>query len=121
VTIPHSAVPHALYGPDETAAGQENDERFLWLAAGDLPEGENPYAPQWAWPGSTFTSERAPRPPVAAPRPSGGWADRSSRDEPSAYRARRLAGTPGAARCLGPVPGGAQPRVTGKAPSTAWA
>jgi hypothetical protein len=57
VTIPRSADPHALYGPDETAAGQGNDERFLWLAAGDLPEGENPYAPQWAWPGSNFTSE----------------------------------------------------------------
>ena len=55
VTIPHSTDPAELYSPDETAPGQGNDGTFLWLAAGDLPDGENPYAPGWAWPGSYFT------------------------------------------------------------------
>jgi len=55
VTIPHSTDPAELYGPDETAPGQGNDGTFLWLATGDLPDGENPYAPQWAWLGSYFT------------------------------------------------------------------
>ena len=55
VTIPHSTDPSDLYGADETAAGQENDGTFLWLATGDLPDGENPYAPGWAWLGSDFT------------------------------------------------------------------
>ena len=50
MTVPHSTDPADLYGPDETAAGQENDGTFLWLATGDLPDGENPYAPEWAWP-----------------------------------------------------------------------
>ena len=57
VTIPPSTDPSDLYGPDETAAGQENDGRYLWLATGDLPDRENPYAPEWAWLGSYFTSE----------------------------------------------------------------
>jgi hypothetical protein len=57
VTVPYSADPADLYGPDETAAGQENDGTFLWLATGDLPDGENPYAPGWAWNGSRFTTE----------------------------------------------------------------
>jgi hypothetical protein len=57
VTVPPSTDPAELYGPDETAAGQENDGRFLWLATGDLPDRENPYAPQWAWLGSYFTTE----------------------------------------------------------------
>ena len=57
VTVPFSTDPAELYGPDETAAGQENDGRFLWLATGDLPDRENPYAPGWAWPGSYFTTE----------------------------------------------------------------
>ena len=57
VTVPPSTDPAELYGPDETAAGQENDGTFLWLAAGDLPDRENPYAPEWAWLGSYFTSE----------------------------------------------------------------
>ena len=55
VTIPHSTDPSGLYGADETAAGQEKDGTFLWLATGDLPDGENPYAPEWAWRGSYFT------------------------------------------------------------------
>jgi hypothetical protein len=55
VTIPHSTDPLELYSEDETAAGQENDGTFLWLATGDLPDGENPYAPEWAWNGSSFT------------------------------------------------------------------
>ena len=29
-------------------------------AKGNLPDGENPYAPDWAWPGSYFTSEGEP-------------------------------------------------------------
>ena len=45
VTIPYSTDPAELYGPDEAAAGQENDGTFLWLATGDLPDRENPYAP----------------------------------------------------------------------------
>jgi hypothetical protein len=55
VTVPASTDPSDLYGPDETAAGQQNDGRFLWLATGDPPDSENPYAPDWAWPGSYFT------------------------------------------------------------------
>ena len=42
-------------GADETAAGQEKDGTFLWLATGDLPDSENPYAPEWAWRGSYCT------------------------------------------------------------------
>jgi hypothetical protein len=57
VTVPFSTDPAELYGPDETAAGQQHDGTFLWLAAGDLPDRENPYAPGWAWLGSYFTSE----------------------------------------------------------------
>ncbi|HEY1619816.1 MAG TPA: hypothetical protein VGG25_19495 [Streptosporangiaceae bacterium] len=57
VTVPYSTDPAELYGPDETAAGQENDGRFLWLVAGELPDRENPYAPGWAWLGSYFTTE----------------------------------------------------------------
>jgi hypothetical protein len=56
VTVPFSTDPADLYGPDETAAGQESDGRFLWLATGDLPDRENPYAPGWAWLGSYFTT-----------------------------------------------------------------
>jgi hypothetical protein len=55
VTIPYSTDPSDLYGPDETAAGQEKDGTFLWLADGDLPDHENPYAPEWAWRGSCIT------------------------------------------------------------------
>jgi hypothetical protein len=55
VTIPPSTDPAELYGPDETASGQSNDGTFLWLATGDVPDSENPYAPGWAWPGSYFT------------------------------------------------------------------
>jgi hypothetical protein len=35
---------------------QQHDGTFLWLAPGDLPDQENPYAPGWAWLGSYFTS-----------------------------------------------------------------
>jgi len=56
-TVPPSTDPSGLYGPDETAAGQQDDGTFLWLATGDLPDRENPYAPEWAWLGSYFTSE----------------------------------------------------------------
>lgn len=55
VTVPSSTDPADLYGTDETAAGQEQNGSFLWLATGDLPDGENPYAPEWAWTGSCFT------------------------------------------------------------------
>jgi hypothetical protein len=55
LTTPPSTDPSDLYGADETAAGQEKDGMFLWLATGDLPDGENPYAPEWAWRGSHFT------------------------------------------------------------------
>jgi len=57
VTVPPSTDPSDLYGPDQTAAGQQNDGTFLWFATGELPDGENPYAPGWAWLGSYFTSE----------------------------------------------------------------
>jgi len=57
VTVPPSTDQAELYGPDETAAGQEHDGTYLWLAAGDLPDRENPYAPEWAWLGSYFTTE----------------------------------------------------------------
>ncbi len=57
MTVPPSTDPSDLYSPDETAAGQQNDGTFLWLAAGDIPDRENPYAPGWAWLGSYFTSE----------------------------------------------------------------
>ena len=49
VTIPYSTDPDELYGHDEQAAGQQHDGTFLWLAAGDLPDRENPHAPGWAW------------------------------------------------------------------------
>ena len=52
VTIPFSTDPGELYSLDETAPGQEKDGTFLWLATGDLPDGENPCAPGWAWLGS---------------------------------------------------------------------
>lgn len=55
VTTPFSTDPAELYAPNETAPGQAGDGTFLWLAAGDLPDGENPYAPGWAWLGSYFT------------------------------------------------------------------
>jgi hypothetical protein len=58
VTVPPGTGPADLYGPDETAAGQQRDGTFLWLAAGDLPDRENPYAPGWAWPGSCSTEEQ---------------------------------------------------------------
>ena len=54
VTVPFSTDPSQLYGPDETAAGQQGDGTFLWLATGELPDRENPYAPGWAWLGSYF-------------------------------------------------------------------
>ena len=57
VTVPPSTDPSGLYGPDEAAAGQQDDGTFLWLATGDLSDRENPYAPEWAWPGSCFTTE----------------------------------------------------------------
>ena len=57
VTIPYSTDPAELYGPDEQAAEQQHDGTFLWLATGDLPDRENPYAPGWAWLSSYFTSE----------------------------------------------------------------
>jgi hypothetical protein len=46
VTVPPSTDPSDLYGADETAAGQQNDGRFLWLATGDLPGAENPLRSQ---------------------------------------------------------------------------
>lgn len=49
VTIPSSADPADLCASDEQAPGQQNDGLFLWLAAGEVPDGENPYAPAWAW------------------------------------------------------------------------
>ena len=55
VTVPRSTDPSDLYDADETAAGQEKDGTFLWLATGDLPDGENPYAPEWAWRDSYLT------------------------------------------------------------------
>jgi hypothetical protein len=55
LTIPSSADPGELYAADEQAPGQQNDGTFLWLATGDLPHGENPYAPDWAWNGSLLT------------------------------------------------------------------
>jgi len=57
-TVPFSTDPAELYSPDETAAGQQHDGTFLWLAAGDLPDRENPYAPGWAWLGSSSTEEQ---------------------------------------------------------------
>ena len=57
VTVPPSTDPSGLYGPDEAAAGQQDDGTFLWLATGDLPGRENPYAPEWAWPGSYSTTD----------------------------------------------------------------
>jgi hypothetical protein len=52
VTVPPSTSPSDLYGPGQTAAGQQDDGAFLWLATGDIPDQENPYAPEWAWLGS---------------------------------------------------------------------
>src|ERR1019366_4665702 len=57
VTVPPSTDPAGLDGPDETAGGQQDDGTFLWLATGDLPDRENPYAPGWAWPGSCSAEE----------------------------------------------------------------
>jgi len=39
VTVPPSTDPSDLYRPDKTAAGQQNDSTFLWLATGDPPRG----------------------------------------------------------------------------------
>jgi hypothetical protein len=66
VTVPYSTDPAELYGPDESAAGQQHDGTFLWLVTGDLPDRENPYAPQWAWLGSYFTTEEQRLPVVSA-------------------------------------------------------
>ena len=80
VTIPYSTDPDELYGPDEQAAGQQHDGTFLWLAAGDLPDQENPYAPGWAWLGSYFTSHRATlTASTAKPLASSPWAAAGSR------------------------------------------
>jgi integrase len=49
VTVPESDP----YDEGEIAAGQENDSRMLWLAAGAVPYGENPYASSWAWEGAS--------------------------------------------------------------------
>ena len=54
VTTPFSTDPGDLYDSDEQAPGQQNDGVFLWLAAGEVPDGENPYAPAWAWNGAYF-------------------------------------------------------------------
>jgi hypothetical protein len=51
VTIPPGAESSCLYGPGATAAGPESDGTFPWLATGDIPDGENPYAPLWSWHG----------------------------------------------------------------------
>jgi hypothetical protein len=50
VTVPESDDP---YEEGESAAGQENDGHMLWLAAGAVGYGENPYGPAWAWGGVT--------------------------------------------------------------------
>jgi hypothetical protein len=42
VTVPPRTGPSGLASADETAAGQQNDGTFLWLAAGGLPGPENP-------------------------------------------------------------------------------
>lgn len=57
VTVPPSTDPSDLYGSGETAAGQDKDGTFLWLATGDVPDHENPYAPDWAWLGSYSSEE----------------------------------------------------------------
>ena len=78
VTVPQSADPDDLYAADEHAAGQQNDGTFLWLATGDLPDGENPLrAP--SGPGTAHPSHdkdetrawalRAPRPGSPRSRP----------------------------------------------------
>ena len=51
MTIPRSTDAADLYAEGETAAGQQDDGTFLWLATGGVPDGESPYAPQWAWDG----------------------------------------------------------------------
>jgi len=57
VTVPPGTDPSDLYSPDGTATGQQHDGTFLWLATGDPPDRENPYAPGWAWAGSSVTTE----------------------------------------------------------------
>jgi hypothetical protein len=39
------------YDEDNSASGQDNDGKMLWLAAGAVDYGENPYGPEWAWNG----------------------------------------------------------------------
>jgi hypothetical protein len=58
VTAPYSTDPAELYGPGETAAGQDKNGTFLWLATGELPDRENLYAPGWAWLGSYSPEEQ---------------------------------------------------------------
>lgn len=48
VTVANSDDP---YGDGETAPGQENDTKMVWLALGSVDYGENPYGPRWAWQG----------------------------------------------------------------------
>ena len=49
VTVPPSGDPDELYGEDDRTAKQDNDGHVLWIAAGNAPYDENPYAPRWAW------------------------------------------------------------------------
>jgi hypothetical protein len=49
VTVPNGPDPDDNYDEGESAAGQENDGKFLWLAAGTVDYNENPYGPKWAW------------------------------------------------------------------------
>lgn len=67
VPTPFSADPAELYAPVETAPGRAGDGTFLWLAVGDVPDGENPYAP--GGPGSVPASPdpHLPRPVITRP------------------------------------------------------
>ena len=51
VTVPAEVDADRLYDEGERAAGQDEDGRMVWLAAGEAPYGENPYGPRWAWRG----------------------------------------------------------------------
>ena len=57
VTVPFSTDPAELYGPDETAAGQQNDGRSCGSPRATSPTGRTPTRPAWAWLGSYFTTE----------------------------------------------------------------
>lgn len=49
VRVPDSSNAEEIYDFEHSAAGQERDGTFCWLAADQPDAPENPYGPDWAW------------------------------------------------------------------------